>query len=58
MREPNDISRRAVVAGVAMMAAGSPAAQAREPEGARPKGPRVWLDMDQKELDDAYDQAV
>ena len=22
------------------------------------KGPRVWLDMDQKELDDAYDQSV
>ncbi len=27
-------------------------------ETMRPKGPRVWLDMDQKELDDAYDQAV
>lgn len=25
---------------------------------ARVKGPRVWLDMDQKELDDAYDQLV
>src|SRR5262245_36889329 len=24
----------------------------------RTKGPRVWLDMDQKELDDAYDQSV
>lgn len=24
----------------------------------RVKGPRVWLDMDQKELDDAYDQQV
>lgn len=23
-----------------------------------PKGPLVWLDMDQKELDDAYDQSV
>ena len=23
---------------------------------ARPKGPLVWLDMDQQELDDAYDQ--
>ncbi len=22
------------------------------------KGPPVWLDMDQKELDDAYDQTV
>ena len=28
------------------------------PPSARTKGPRVWLDMDQKELDDAYDQAV
>jgi arylformamidase len=26
--------------------------------GARVKGPLVWLDMDQKELDDAYDQGV
>jgi arylformamidase len=25
---------------------------------ARTKGPRVWLDMDQQELDDAYDQVV
>src|SRR5262249_26480118 len=24
----------------------------------RAKGPRVWLDMDQQELDDAYDQIV
>ena len=24
----------------------------------RTKGPLVWLDMDQKELDDAYDQSV
>lgn len=23
-----------------------------------PKGPRIWLDLDQKELDDAYDQRV
>jgi arylformamidase len=26
--------------------------------GTRAKGPPVWLDMDQKELDDAYDQQV
>jgi arylformamidase len=38
-----------VVAGGA--AFGQPAAPARE------KGPRVWLDLDQKELDDAYDQS-
>ena len=28
-----------------------------EPEAPAVKGPLVWLDMDQKELDDAYDQA-
>src|SRR2546425_12275011 len=27
------------------------------PDGQAVKGPRVWLDMDQQELDDAYDQA-
>src|SRR5258707_186131 len=27
------------------------------PAPARQKGPRVWLDMDQQELDDAYDQS-
>ena len=27
-----------------------------QPAPARVKGPRVWLDMDQQELDDAYDQ--
>jgi arylformamidase len=27
-------------------------------EALRTKGPRVWLDMDQQELDDAYDQIV
>ena len=26
------------------------------PSAARAKGPRVWLDMDQQDLDDAYDQ--
>jgi arylformamidase len=31
----------------------------KKPSGAgRAKGPLVWLDMDQKELDDAYDQQV
>jgi len=29
-----------------------------EPKENATKGPLVWLDMDQKELDDAYDQAV
>jgi hypothetical protein len=44
----------AVVPGV--MASGS--ALAQPVTGPRVKGPRVWLDMDQKELDDAYDQRV
>jgi arylformamidase len=29
-----------------------------QPQALREKGPLVWLDMDQKELDDAYDQRV
>jgi len=28
------------------------------PSTSRVKGPLVWLDMDQKQLDDAYDQSV
>ena len=32
-------------------------ATAPERDPSMVKGPRVWLDMDQKELDDAYDQA-
>ena len=43
----------AAAAGVAAAAGG--AALAQQP---RAKGPRVWLDMDQQELDDAYDQIV
>jgi arylformamidase len=59
-----DISRRIVLAGAAALAAGSAvslsgtAAAQQPPAAPREKGPRVWLDMDQKELDDAYDQAV
>jgi arylformamidase len=51
-------SRRLVLAGIAVgaMTAGQRAdAQQAAPLGE--KGPKVWLDMDQKELDDAYDQA-
>ena len=43
----------AAAAGVAAVAGG--AALAQQP---RAKGPRVWLDIDQQELDDAYDQIV
>ena len=52
-REP--LTRRTLLAAAGAVAAASGAAVAQQ--GA-PKGPRVWLDMDQKELDDAYDQAV
>ncbi len=38
-----------------MAAAGGAAASTL---ASRAKGPRVWLDMDQQELDDAYDQIV
>jgi arylformamidase len=47
------MSRRTVVAAAA--AVGAAGVAAAEP---RVKGPHVWLDMDQKDLDDAYDQAV
>jgi arylformamidase len=57
----NDVTRRKILAGsicatVALTA--SPAAAQRCPAPPRAKGPLVWLDMDQKELDDAYTQAV
>jgi arylformamidase len=42
----------------ATVAAGSSMAQQPAPQTPRVKGPLVWLDMDQKELDDAYDQSV
>ncbi len=51
-----DLTRRTVLASTAAMAGGTALAQNVTP--ARIKGPLVWLDMDQKELDDAYDQAV
>jgi arylformamidase len=57
------IGRRSVLAGAAALAAAGAAAAsgmaaAQQPAPPREKGPRIWLDMDQKELDDAYDQAV
>ena len=53
--EDNTIRRTVLAAaGSAAVAAGGVAlAQQR-----RPKGPLVWLDMDQQALDDAYDQTV
>jgi arylformamidase len=57
------LTRRALVAGAAagsLALAADPAAAQRCPAQppARTKGPLVWLDLDQQELDDAYDQAV
>ncbi len=56
------LTRRTVlkVAGAigATVAAGSALAQQPTQQTPRVKGPRVWLDMDQKEIDDAYDQSV
>ena len=52
------VSRRAVLgatAAGALLAAVPAIAQQPAP---RAKGPRVWLDLDQTELDDAYDQSV
>jgi arylformamidase len=53
--EGNLMSRRTIMGAAAAMVSTGAAAQQAEP---RTKGPRVWLDMDQKELDDAYDQSV
>ena len=40
------------------MAENSSSAETTAQSPAKVKGPLVWLDMDQKELDDAYDQSV
>jgi len=57
------VTRRSVlgtIAAGAMVAAGGGALaqQPAAPPAPRVKGPRVWLDMDQAELDAAYDQSV
>src|SRR5215831_2068259 len=51
--DDNTMTRRMLVAGAAVL--GSAASASAQP---REKGPLVWLDLDQKALDDAYDQAV
>lgn len=57
------LSRRGLVAGAtagSVALASSPASAQRCPATpqVRAKGPPVWLDLDQEDLDDAYDQAV
>ena len=58
----SQLTRRSFLAGAApvLVTGGSALAQPSAPPqpGPRAKGPRVWLDMDQAELDAAYDQSV
>ena len=56
------LTRRIVLPVVSLVLAavvvGSVLAQEPTQQGPRVKSPLVWLDMDQKEIDDAYDQSV
>src|SRR5262245_33027156 len=56
------LTRRIVLPVVSLVLAavvvGSVLAQEPTQHAPRVKGPLVWLDMDQKEIDDAYDQSV
>jgi arylformamidase len=53
------MTRRDVLrAAAAAVLAASGRALAQQPVAPRVKGPKVWLDMDQAELDAAYDQSV
>jgi arylformamidase len=60
--DDSPLTRRKFIGAAAVMAVVSNPAVAQQPAPAQPaprsKGPRVWLDLDQAELDDAYDQAV
>ena len=53
-RNDGDRMSRRTMLGIAASGVMSASAAAQP----RPKGPLVWLDMDQKELDDAYDQSA
>src|SRR5215469_6104176 len=61
--ENNTMTRRSMIAVAAagtVAAAAEPALAQRCPANpaARTRGPLVWLDLDQQDLDDAYDQPV
>ena len=59
--DPVNLTRRTMVAACASAGAIGVVDQAsaqRLPTPPRAKGPLVWLDMDQHELDEAYDQRV
>jgi arylformamidase len=51
-----DFDRRTMLGAAAALAATAGPASAQAPAPPQ-KGPRVWLDLDQQELDDAYDQS-
>jgi arylformamidase len=54
-----EVTRRTLLAGgAAVIGAAEPALAQRPAQAPRAKGPHVWLDMDQQDLDDAYDQLV
>jgi arylformamidase len=58
---PYRVSRRTMIAGSVLapvVLAATPALAQRCPGPPHKKGPAVWLDLDQQELDDAYTQSV
>jgi arylformamidase len=56
--ESDAFNRRGLLTSMAALGAVVATGQASaEEQDVRSKGPRVWLDLDQKELDDAYDQS-
>src|SRR5437660_2210210 len=60
-QDPGGITRREFLeigATGAVLAAAGPALAQPVQQPSRAKGPRVWLDLDQRDLDDAYDQSV
>jgi len=57
-RSEGDLMSRRTVMGAAAAATVVSTGVAAQQPAPHPKGPRVWLDMDQRELDDAYDQSV
>jgi arylformamidase len=62
LRPDGGVSRRALLPGAAAAAlavtTGQASAQRCPANPPHTKGPLVWLDLDQQELDDAYDQSV
>ena len=56
-RARNGLTRRSLVAGAAIAASGGPLLAQQQTPTASAKGPLIWLDMDQQELDAAYDQS-